>query len=403
MEREVDRLTVASKDGISDGSGTRCLWVVVALLAAYSAWRFPFWLAHSDLDLDLSYVPWLAHILSVGHFRAMESSFADYNPAFIYSLDGAAYFARFFSLITVVKLNNLPYILLSAAVVLAVCRKLGCTWSRALAGAALIVVAPEVMENAWSWGQCDMIYTSFLVASFASAAYRKPALSMVCFGLAISFKLQAIFAGPLVLMLLLSGEIPFWTILLVPVTYLAVLTPAMIAGRPPLSLIFVYGGQFKHFDGLAYQTANPYMLFIFLARAAGAIRKIGYVLSALANVALLMYLWRRRDVLKSFTGIFVVGAMSVVLEIFTLPKMHERYYYPANIFLLALVAINPRRFWLPAAIMQVVCVFTYGSFLYQATRHGWQFLPLSLAVAYVFYALWREVERLQRSYTALKA
>jgi Gpi18-like mannosyltransferase len=234
--------------GIEDRNASRWLAVAVALLAVCGVWRLPFWLANANPDQTDWFLPWLAHILKVGRFHALEASFANYNPPFVYVLVGASFLAGLVPPLVVVKITNLPFLLSAATVVFLACRGLGCSWRRALCGAALILVAPEVMENAWSWGQCDIMFSSFLLLFAVAVGFRRPALGMVAFALALSFKLQAIFLGPVVLMLLLAGEIPLWTLLLVPLVYLAMLTPAMLAGRPPMSLLMIYGAQYNFYN-----------------------------------------------------------------------------------------------------------------------------------------------------------
>jgi Gpi18-like mannosyltransferase len=387
-------------EGIEDRNASRWLAVAVALLAVYGVWRLPFWLANANPDQTDAFVPWLAHILSMGRFHALSGSFSDYNPPFLYVLVGSSLFAKFFPPVVIVKLANLPFLLLAAAVVFLVCRRLGGSWQRALSGAGLLLVAPEIVENAWSWGQCDAMYSSFLLLFVVAVAFKRPALGMIAFAIALSFKLQAIFLGPAVLLLILAGEIPVWTVLLAPLVYVAMLAPAMLAGRQPMSLLLVYGSQYKYFNSLAFVVANPYRLMTHYVEPRGLtelVKRIGFLVSALCNAGFLVYLWRRRDVLRSLTGIAVVSALSLMLEVFTLPKMHERYYYPANLMLLLLVTINPRRFWLPALLLQTVSVVTYGPYLYGTkANYAPLFVPLVLMVIMVFYLLYREVERMHR-------
>ena len=378
-------------------SDSRWLALAVALIAAYAAWRFPFWLASTNRDQTEWFLPWLTHILQVGRFDALEASYANYNPPFVYALVGSSFFAKYFAPLTVIKITNLPFILFAATLVLLTCRRLGASWLRALTGAALVVVAPETMENAWSWGQCDIVYSSFLLAFVLALYFRRPTLGMVAFALAFSLKLQAVFLGPLVLMLLITGEIPVWTLLLIPLIYGVTLVPAVLAGRPPLSLLQIYGTQYNYFNDLAYSVANPYRLvshYVLLHGWTDRVKHIGLLVCAVCNATFLVYLWRRRGVLRSLTGLALLACLTLMLEVFTLPKMHERYYFPANLMLLLLVTINPRRFWLPALLLQSASVYTYGVYLYDAPSYTSHFILPVVAVVAVFSFLFREVERL---------
>jgi Gpi18-like mannosyltransferase len=386
-------------DQVESQTSTRWLLVAVSLLAAYAAWRFPFWLRHSDWDLDAAFLPWLSHILQEGRLRALESSFADYNPPYIYALSASSLLARFVSPIAVVKLTNLPFLILSSAIVFLTCRRLSFSTQRAALGAALVLVAPETMQNIWSWGQCDMIYSSFLLAFVAAVQLKRPTLGVVCFAVALSFKLQAIFIGPFLLALVLAGEVPLWTLILIPVVYAAMLIPAIAAGRPPTQLLFVYGAQYNYFRRIAFAVPNPYILIVHWARTneiADRITHIGLVFAAICNCGFLLYLWRRRAVLRTPTGVAIVAALAIMLEVYVLPKMHERYFFPANLIILMLVAFNPGRFWIPAVFVQLSSLICYAPFTYGARVTTLRFVPPVLMTTAAMWLLAKELERIYR-------
>jgi len=167
-----------------------------------------------------------------------------------------------------------------------------------------------------------------------------------------------------------------------------------------MSLLQIYGAQYHFFNEIAYSVANPYVLvkqFAEQRSLSDFVRHVGLIFAMFCNLAFLIYLWRRRDTLRSITGIAVAGALSLMVEVFALPKMHERYYFPANLLLLLLVGINPRRFWLPALLLQCASVYTYRPYLYGTANHASIYVLPVLAVVLVFYFLFKEFERLHRS------
>ena len=99
---------------------------------------------------------------------------------------------------------------------------------------------PESWQNAFHWGQYDSIYTTFLLACCYAIYLRKPTLSMFLFGSALAFKLQALFAGPVLLGLLFAGEVPVYSFAAIPFAYLAWMLPAALAGRSWRQLLGVY-------------------------------------------------------------------------------------------------------------------------------------------------------------------
>lgn len=59
-----------------------------------------------------------------------------------------------------------------------------------------VFLLPDIFLNSSCWGQCDSIYVSFLIFSLLFMLKDKPMLSLLFYGIAISFKLQAIFLLP---------------------------------------------------------------------------------------------------------------------------------------------------------------------------------------------------------------
>jgi Gpi18-like mannosyltransferase len=100
----------------------------------------------------------------------------------------------------------------------------------------VVLYAPTVQVNS-SWrGQCDSIYAACL-GSLYFLLRNKPWWAAIFFGLALSFKLQAIFLLPvLIIMLVLNRRLmgkkhPLLALLAVPATFAVMLVPAALAGR----------------------------------------------------------------------------------------------------------------------------------------------------------------------------
>jgi Gpi18-like mannosyltransferase len=61
-----------------------------------------------------------------------------------------------------------------------------------------------VLFNSAAWGQCDGIYTCFIIMSLFYLLRERDILSMAMFGMAFAVKLQAVFFAPFVLVMLLQ-------------------------------------------------------------------------------------------------------------------------------------------------------------------------------------------------------
>lgn len=114
-----------------------------------------------------------------------------------------------------------------------------------LCGAALMLFAPTIVINSAAWGQCDAIYAAFCLGSLYCLLTKRPAWACVCFGIAIAFKLQAIFFLPVLCIPFLRRTFPARYLLLAPAIFLLLLAPTLLAGRSVQGLAQVYVDQVR--------------------------------------------------------------------------------------------------------------------------------------------------------------
>jgi len=70
----------------------------------------------------------------------------------------------------------------------------------------IVLFIPSVILNSSEWGQCDSIYSSFVILSLLFLMKKKYKTSFLMLGLAFSFKLQFIFILPLFVILYFCEE-----------------------------------------------------------------------------------------------------------------------------------------------------------------------------------------------------
>ena len=76
-------------------------------------------------------------------------------------------------------------------------------------------------------------------------------------------------------------------------------------------------------------------------------------------------------------------ALSLLVEPFVLPKMHERYFFFGDTILLLLAAACPRLWALPAALLQVAAIMAYTPYLLRPEGTGF----FAVAVLLVLVAI----------------
>jgi Gpi18-like mannosyltransferase len=405
--------------------------VLIGLLIRFSF----FWYRSPDFRTFLE--PWCEFIKAHGGFQALRYDFSNYSPPYLYFLALVTYIP--IPYLYSIKIISLIFDFLLGFLVFRIVKLRypdGLNPSLAFAAAFL---APTVMANSAGWAQCDSIYTSFLLATVLMAMLKKPVHAVLFFSIAISFKAQAVFLAPFLLILLLRGEIRVLHFLIVPVVYLLTVAPAAIAGRPWMDLLTIYTSQTENYGWLSHNCPNFYELFgeldystvgltaffagilvvagalIFNARkipvllgklnnwqraallivllapvlvltrpfidavllgtgsgsAYSAIKEIAHVDSVarifyvsstmlrliVAGAALIIGImavlvtgmnWSRLDRREIIVKLALI---SVLLTPFLLPKMHDRYFYPADIISIIYAFYFPRFYYVPIVVI----------------------------------------------------
>ena len=315
-------------------------------------------------DMVAYFKPWMAIVQERG-LASLSSEFADYTPPYIYLLYAASWLVPLVGTVAAIKLINLPFIaLLSVAIYQTV---LFSTESRrgAATAAAVACVTPTVLVNAFAWGQTDCIYTAFLAWSVLFAVRRQPAAAAAMFGVSVGFKLLAMFLLPLLLYLILAKQMKVWHLLLVPTAYVLMMVPAAIAGRPWGELVTIYVGQFDFFSKLAIEAPNPWKIIgalelidyrtgVFIGFAAAAVTTLTIAISALR-------------LQPGARTILLVATLSAALMPYLLPKMHDRYFFVADVMTLTLAFVNPR-LWATLPLFQVGSLLAYMAYFHLSVR-----------------------------------
>jgi Gpi18-like mannosyltransferase len=259
-------------------------------------------------------------------------------------------------------------------------------WKPYLA-AGLFLVLPTLLFNSAVWGQADAIYTLFLLACLYFLMNDRPLWGMIFFGIAFAFKAQAIFLAPFLFILFFQGRIRWQHFLAIPGMYLLLALPAVLLGQSWLNVLLVYADQGSTYHDLSRNAPN---LYFFLPQSA---YKVGVPLGILlAWIVTAGWVWINvRGKPKFDNKLLVLTALaSVALVPFLLPKMHERYFYPADVFSFLLAFFLPQ-FWLVAVAYQVLSLLAYFVFLFD-------FPPLAIQIGailntvIVMFLVWKQVK-----------
>ena len=292
-------------------------------------------------------IPWLDHILAQGRVGAFATPFSNYTPPYLYLLALISPLVVVMSKVSLIKSLSVAGTVLLALAARQLIRPAG---SEARDDSWLwLPLLPSVAVNAANFGQCDAIWSAACVMAVASAVSNRTLPMLGWFGVAISFKAQALFLGPFVALRLVQGRTPL-VLWVTPIAiYTLAMLPAALAGWPLGDLATIYLRQAEWNPAFVSTAASPWSVLQLLAPdSAHNWFWLGY-LGAGAAALVYVVAYRARELAKG--DLIALALLGSCLLPFFLPKMHERFFFLSEVlaFILAFSERDRRSvlvFWL---------------------------------------------------------
>jgi Gpi18-like mannosyltransferase len=354
------------------------LLIVMIGLAFAVLVRYPL-LEFKSSDFFNSLKPWYVTIRTMG-FSAFATDFTTYNPPYLYEIYLIARFLPDTPNLLATKIPSLIGDFIAAYFVYAVVRLKHARGPMGLVAAFAFLLAPTVVLNSAFWGQADILFTAPLIASLYFLMKDRKSLAMIAFGISLAFKLQAIFLAPLLLGLLLKGNISWRHVLLALLMVVAAIIPAAAAGRPIMDLLLVYLFQAQQYQLLQMSAPTVYAWMPDTGLTQRFFTPTGVAFTAALSFALAVFIFRSK--VEMTKGMLLrLALLCCLLVPFFLPKMHDRYFYPADVLSIIFAFYFPRFFFVPIVI--VLASF----FAYQPTLFGAEPVPMSILALGMFTML----------------
>lgn len=237
---------------------------------------------------------------------------------------------------------------------------------------------PLLIINAAAWGQTDCFYALFSVLAVLLLVKDMPVWAMASFAVSCAWKQQGLFLLPLFILMYFCGRKPFSLLwfLLVPAVMTAVSLPMGLIGGSPLQIFDTFFAQFgEHSSTLVLNYPNWYALLGEGAEASALYTPVMVGALAILFCAAAVYLITRKTVLQG-AQIALVGAWCVLLCVFFLPRMHDRYAIVGEVLLLCYALLCRKPAMLAAlALCFIAALNAYATYLISP------FLSTGMAVA----------------------
>jgi Gpi18-like mannosyltransferase len=315
---------------------------------------------------------WFDALSSAPFLSAFVHPFADYAPLYLYLV-------KFLTLLPVQSLYSIKAlsVLFDVAIALLACLVL---WqlgvrnrARLVLSGAIVLAIPTVILNSALWGQSDALYTAGIILCVWCIFSDRPFAAVLAFAVAFCFKFQAVFFLPIVVGYLLRKQETIPYIMLVPLVFIASIVPAWFGGGQFGYWALMYAKQSSQYTDLSMSSQSVFA-FVENVALSPAAQNIffwtGLTVAALAALAVVVCMARAG--LSSNQRVLLLCLLCVALIPYLLPRMHERYFYLADI-LSVLYALYVSRQWYIPLLVVSASMLSYVPYLSQVKALS--FLP----------------------------
>lgn len=309
-------------------------------------------------------LPWAEYLETHGGFAGIASGppNCDYPVTYQYILAFLTYLPA--SYLAKIKVVSVLFDFVSAAFVMLIVRKIGGYSKKSFVpwlAYAVALLIPTPILNSAAWAQSDSIYTAFLVMTLYFLIREKYPLAFIAFSLAFSFKLQAVFFFPVLLLLYLKGRnFSLLHFLTIPAVIAALSLPAIVIGKPLAEIFGVYIGQVQSYPKTTLNFPNMYF---FLPDLHWQFALPGILLTLALILTLYFVLLKSERVVLAGGTLLEVSLLTVMICAYSLPSMHQRYLFAGDILAVIYLFTRRERAYIPL-IIWLISVNGYLWYLY---------------------------------------
>jgi Gpi18-like mannosyltransferase len=309
-------------------------------------------------DYNSFLVHWVRQMRGLSYAEAISTKIGDYNMPYLYIL---ALISRFnIADLFLIKLVSTAFDIVLAYYVMKIVSIKFENINVQIAAFFAVLGMPTVILNGAFWAQCDAIYAAMAIASLYYGFTNRSVCSYIFFGLALSIKLQAIFIAPVLIILIFLKKNKIIHIWISIVVLFLTIVPALIAGKPFIETISIYHGQMNSYPQMVLNTPNIYTLL-------GNVKFsnfnfVAILITGIVVVSLLYFLYLNKEKIISPADYVSTAFVFTLIIPMLLPRMHERYFFLAEVLAVILVFFDKKK-WYFAPIIIIGSFMTYSRFL----------------------------------------
>jgi Gpi18-like mannosyltransferase len=330
-------------------------WIIMALILKYIFFQV------ESYDMRAFLEPWYDFIVANGQFKAFAYAFYDYSPLYLYMISFSTLFT-WINKIAAIKIITILFEISASLAVYKIIYHFKADKRPAWFGFIGLLYLPVVFVQGGMWGQCDIIFTSFLLWMIYALIKGQKIKAILWLAIAIALKSQAMFVAPMILVLFMNRKIKWYWILLIPAVYFLSVVPAWLAGRPLIDLLTIYFSQVNVYKQLSLFAPNFYYFFEDPKYYSNFSIAIGLVAATIIGLIYLYLRWRKFPHFTE-TGYLIDACTISFIFPFALPLMHDRYFFISAVVMYILGFLDRKFIW-PNIFIQVSSMISYFSSLH---------------------------------------
>lgn len=342
------------------------------LLYVIALWIFSFYVRFSLFPtLSGDYYgflePWMKEIKALGPWKSLGKEISNYTSPYMYLM---CLVSGFDNILVSLKMISVIFDYIASVAMFMIIFELTGNIRKSLLGMSILLLCPTVVLDSAYWCQCDVIYCTFLLFALYFFLKDNSRMCFIMVGISFSFKLQAIFILPfLIIMWLIKKTVKIQHILYLPVVYFIMHIPAWIAGRPLADILTIYFSQADTYPWGTLEYPNVYAIFdetIYTAHNTDAVCSAGtfFTIIILGVIAYYIYSkWTEAGVSKVNTDFCITLALFTTgIIVYFLPHMHDRYGFLFDLLAIVYALLRPKKLPLLGAVFMVTTI-TYMRYL----------------------------------------
>lgn len=321
-------------------------------------------------DAKGSLLPWYSAMKANGGFTGLAKPIKDCNYSFAYQF--------LIALMTYIPIHPLhaykivsiifDYLLAFAVGACVYKISLGDRLFKAFVASSITICSPIVFMNSAAWAQCDSIYTFWTMLAIVFLLDEKYALSFISYGLAFSFKFQAVFALPFFLFYYFyKKRFSILYFLIIPICMVVTSIPALVMGRHISEVFSIYFGNVNLFQSLSMGYPTFWRIIVDGTHTDGyAVLEKPAILFSILLLGCFITYWTYKKIELDKRNIIFTSFLLIYTSVYFLPALHERYGFLYEI--LAIVVAFAYRKTIPLMMaIALMTMMSYGVYLFGNT------------------------------------